>query len=1796
MKSKKNKLDILIQIASNFPKKKNIFSFLLFIKILPNILITHDWNLNNKKSIFHYIRIFTLVDFFYIKKEQTKYKIYIQIYQIIIFILTFISILFIIIIYYLNSAYKKNIYFFFSYQKMLIKISSLFLFYIFYFLNQYIYSIFIEIIYYNNKNIIYYISLICIVYLFCFINMTSFWINTLIYIPLFVENNTYFSFNIINSFNELFLLPLYQIFIQLEFHIEFNKILIFKNIVRFIYICLYIFFYFKSNYLYIRKYYYFIFVYIQSMCLISILIEWATYYDKKNDLIILIKDNSTKILKLILECTISLAFTEFFFIKEKRRIKRCIVSLSNTGKNNYVDIILLFNLIYYKDNENELKEYIDMIFNIDRISNDSLKKKNIEKINKIIELNINDFLTQKEQFFLEEKLIDDLGIHSFRNKFPCLYNYIKYKIKMLIDQNKYIGKEYNYIQNIFIHIIYIYTFEKNFFECLYLLELIKKTKLYNNSFLFKCRLKYFYYQIKQKYYFNLIYNFSGHLQSKKLKINKNLIINYDNYKDIKSIIISNEFINKTLKSYINIMNLISNNSEIQLNEYYQVLKNFNNTYKITKKYIDRILNKKREYLEINQLTLSYNIFQKFFNKKNYENSKTNISNLSNNMINIINENKDTYILIINVEKIHETFKFHVEYFSKNFICLIKYSIEELLNSSISDLFPKNYSKHYNKMFVEIIENNKTNFEFENFYFLDKEKYLHKFKLICSVLFFFEGIKIYITAIENDINTCEILTNKNGKINFISRNIESIFFMKSKSFYKNKLYFEDLFKISINKKLNNCLLENIYHNMLILLKDTSITDISQKIGDEEHSKLISKINHTLLKIQNLGLNYLQIIFDNEKEIINKNKEYYRVKITLYDPINNKCFYNILNYLNNYSNVSKLLSPILKSNDDLNSSHSSIKIPDFSIKNDLIFKITSIKTLSITLLNIFYDYKLKDKLTEIENNDINNSFIDQKEQEKKNILNEKEETSTLKETNIEIFSYKKNSHNLLDLISIKVPNIKRYHITLFILIVICFVFFVLFSLIYKIISINNQDQYIDTYINLFLLQSTILNFFNEILFHQLHLNKLQNVFFTEKNYFKNFQNKIINQIKDLINYQTRMKNFNRFKISKTKILFETIFNKKFEYFEVNLDGFKYISTNNTLDISYLATISNLIKHEIDNLNIFYNNSDYYFIPNYNEDKLNYYAKKSYILIIDNYLYIFIYYLGEYINMEYNIILIKNLYGNFFDVYLTLIISCGFIIFSFIYVVILILITNYSFVNYFLVYNYLLFFHLYLNTKTQNIVNYFNKINFQFEDRDKKLYSLYNVILLQSNDSLFKLKNLIKNQVYERINQIRIIPFKLKNDKNKHKTKFLNNNNISDISLISSKSIKSGNKKKIKNFSNKKSSNFNPINSTNLNLKTTPNKTNNEINLSTKLNISNNSNSKNNLLLNLKNENNSSLNQLNVNLNNNSQINNITNNANLSNIIFEQSGHKLLAKANNYWTLKILMPLILIIFLMINLYQVKRVKNNNKISKLILKDIDYLFNTIFFLMQGLQIHLLSILRNENIYFKYNGYGYFGFCSNIYKFTGGVRDVFYDSLKCFDIYEKNFEDLSNGKFNSKFKNLIIYFNQLNSEQFCEYYPKMVIESQTHSNYFLNFLIEQKEENISYYCKEIGNFTSKGLLTIIKSIYNELKNLHNDFLDDKNRTKEKNLEKINNKNLIYIQKTIYYIFDKLPITFAYIILEDYKIFKDYVIFYSYIFCFIQIFSMLLIALYIILETSNYILEEKNIYVFIERLGNTILF
>ena len=42
-----------------------------------------------------------------------------------------------------------------------------------------------------------------------------------------------------------------------------------------------------------------------------------------------------------------------------------------------------------------------------------------------------------------------------------------------------------------------------------------------------------------------------------------------------------------------------------------------------------------------------------------------------------------------------------------------------------------------------------------------------------------------------------------------------------------------------------------------------------------------------------------------------------------------------------------------------------------------------------------------------------------------------------------------------------------------------------------------------------------------------------------------------------------------------------------------SFKYISTNNTLDITYLATISNLLKYESNNLNIFYNNSDYYFI---------------------------------------------------------------------------------------------------------------------------------------------------------------------------------------------------------------------------------------------------------------------------------------------------------------------------------------------------------------------------------------------------------------------------------------------------------------------------------------------------------------------------------------------------------------------------------------------------------------------------
>ncbi len=62
--SLKRKIDNALLFTNYVPKNKILYGVILFLKIIPLFVITHDWNLSYKRGISFWIRKFTLSECF----------------------------------------------------------------------------------------------------------------------------------------------------------------------------------------------------------------------------------------------------------------------------------------------------------------------------------------------------------------------------------------------------------------------------------------------------------------------------------------------------------------------------------------------------------------------------------------------------------------------------------------------------------------------------------------------------------------------------------------------------------------------------------------------------------------------------------------------------------------------------------------------------------------------------------------------------------------------------------------------------------------------------------------------------------------------------------------------------------------------------------------------------------------------------------------------------------------------------------------------------------------------------------------------------------------------------------------------------------------------------------------------------------------------------------------------------------------------------------------------------------------------------------------------------------------------------------------------------------------------------------------------------------------------------------------------------------------------------------------------------------------------------------------------------
>ena len=1765
----KSKSYLIIKITKYFPQSRLIHFINLLIKLIPIFCSTHDWNTNSKKSISHYIRYLTLATIIHTRNKKTE-NVYKVIVGILLTLALYLSISFFVLYKRFISHYRQLM----EHDKFLIKFYSFCYFYIYVFLSQYIYSIGIEIIQYSELNLSYYIFIVLFVILVIYSGILSFFVNMIIYEPLIIENYSLLSFPMTTYNNFIFLFPIYQIVVQLEMNRKFKETLVIKNIFRGIFCVYYIYSYLSNRYSYISKTFDFILKYFYSACFVSCVIEWISYYDIKNDLVVLVKDKGIISMKLILELLISYILTDFFYKKEGKRIENMIRKFNEKDwkKQKNCEIILLLNLFYYRDDEKLLKSYIDLIheYNEEKIIKTNVNKKNDSK--EPIETNESpifstiDFLSQKEKFIhtiKNQRISTNKDIsHSFRLDFPLLYNFIKKILCERIERTTFQSNNESYFEGLFSLLTLYYCFERNYFQSFFLIETMKKSKIYKTSAFFKLKVEKLYSHIKT--YYNIYLRNASRLYNidndKKVQIRKILSTNVK-FKLIKDIIIANEVIKVTLSSYINVMTKFTNETEIDFFDYKKVVFNFINEYNkaqnINKKILDEKISDVKDGLsEIDTVKYNYALIRNFFSSINESsNEKKFESDLSKICLNISQLND--YILIIRVENamnVENGFKFIFSYSSQKFNNLLGYSKEEIKILAFTDIFPKTFAKHYIKLFSDKLKQGITYLQMKDFFLIDKHKYIYKFDLSSTTLFPSDGIRLYIRLHEISIldNYC-ILTNKLGRIYSISNHVEQIFFLKSIIFSKCRINFDDLFVFNVSSGLSKSdyFLHDIYEQIINYLKDTNNNDISQKIGEDEFSNIIVKITEMISSLK-LKKNQpiIRFICKKEELVSNKNvpKNFYCITFQIISPQNKTIVKNLNKFLYSVTQKNSTLTqkpPVSIFNFDKDEI---IEMRNQNIKKDLIFRIMFVKRLSLRVLKIFYNIINKD-----------NSEIE-KEDNKLLAYNNEEKT---KNTNINNNDINENTELLKidsidDIISLNLPSISltmRISILFFSVIFIGCITVLSF---FQLKKFKNQKTYMKNFLYYLMYQATTLNLLTNILFLQIKNNGLQSKFFLNSEYEEDTKLKLFDfSSYNLLINKANLEQYSDFSTSFLK----DIINKEIIFSVPEMNGTKM---NESTTFSSMTEIRRMIDTALRNTSIplLFNNSNYYFEYNSDENSGNYFVKLVYVVFVDNYISLFVAYTNEYINAYIPLVIEPHIIGkssNSFGFILVAVLFSVVVIFS---VILFLKNDKYLYSKYFIIFNQLLFFHLYIGRKTQYLLEYIETEG-NIENEKKKLTNMVSRILLNPNiEENLILERLLKDGQFENINQIRINPFLLETNKPSRKVNFLGKlllkgaiSNISGAPGQSNSSVASLKRVSKNIFSKKK--------------KNSPRKDTKQLpSPNTSKSTSTVSSSTNTLV------------------------------KNTPTIIFDHNGHKLLNRPNQNLYLEISLPILLISYLVICIIEEKVSATLGSNTKDVIKQEYYLFSTLFMTVQLVQTHLLSLLRNKEVIEEYVPTKYYALCEDAeYTIKNKEHNIFEEIQICFNLYENEFKKAVYGNFNSKFNNLRDLLINFNSEHFCNSVGNLIDELKKKEKKPIYIFQNETGESFILQCKAIGNgFTSKGLVTMIESIYDEIISEHKDFNNDEEKNSENNLMRFNNQNLIIIQESIYIVLNKIPYILMYLSYGDYDSFESKIIMFFTIFICSEIFMIIYVSSHYYKCLLRYRNDENNIDFFTKCVGHTIIF
>ncbi len=817
---------------------------------------------------------------------------------------------------------------------------------------------------------------------------------------------------------------------------------------------------------------------------------------------------------------------------------------------------------------------------------------------------------------------------------------------------------------------------------------------------------------------------------------------------------------------------IFNDEDISFNEFSLLIKNFSNNYNISLNKLKNLFNgiNCSIFYPLKKITVPFDFLLSEIPKEIINP----MNKFFSNQISKIEDDKEFYVLTINVQFHNNHFKFPIKYVSDELIKKLNYSKNELNSINFTDLFPKAFSKSYTYIFGNSLENGIEFLKIKKLCLQDKFQYISLFDFKGVVMTNQKGIQLYfqlLNTIEeklldknsfynkmdynnNIAGTCFLFTNKSGRIIHISRGFEDYFFINTIILLHYKIYIFDLFKISKLKKKGN--IEIDLNDILKNINEIFNKEIGQ-ISEDEFSKIITKLRTFEDTLKTIKFSFMVTgTFEQRKLKVRKNKEKILYIFYLFVKLKESHTFiqenNIL-FLDNLINTN---AQIISSN-----SHRDITVDNSIITNFediaskpqifdkesrfwfLLKKVKNINNMFIILLKKYFNIIISSN-NNIGKNDITEDEKTIKDKEEKEILNYNEMS-------------KKNLKESFMVIIKKFSFMEQYFPSL-----ISLLFYILLVIMFiqKIQEIINLKEYVYSFGAGNMYVQIVNQMVLKVLQMQYSANEIQQEIIngTYNNTWEYNNEQLSLRIQEYIIYVNKYRTFLTDNQKGRKYILP-ILKKKGNYTLPLINGSKKIEVYDVFHNYAHIILNGIILNG--KIPIIYNNSNYFFndtmINNFPSfSRVEYYEiALSYVEFLENFSLYFTYLASEAQTIFYSVIIYGEISLQKKVSIIILIVAITFSAFAIIQFFIFFKKTLILFSNYFLGYIRIRFFNNYINVKIDLLLDYIdnysklNRINIKMDE----------IEIIQNNIEELILKNIINDQ-YERFKSIKVHPFKVKN----------------------------------------------------------------------------------------------------------------------------------------------------------------------------------------------------------------------------------------------------------------------------------------------------------------------------------------------------------------------------------------------------------------------------------------------------